>query len=871
MTTLLVLLLIGATGIWQYQSLSRSYVTLMQQQQQALAELAANDLKYKLDSHLNALVREARAADAETFSTPSATQAFFLQNGLRPMFNSISVVGPEGTVIATDPAASNTVNVSDRAYFRTAFDEGVPAISEPLRSRGKEVPVIAMAAPVKDERGDVAGVLVASMELYQSNVLGELARARAGNEGYYLIETTGSHPVYVVHPDLARVLAPVASSDQRASGDLTSSAVVGTTGWTLRVVLPAQAAYAPLAKARQALVVQMVVLGFLCSALVWAATVWLMQPLATLHKAIKTLRRAPDSAVVALDVRAQDERGDLAREFDALMAELRDKRIEMAVVTDASPIGLFRCDTDGQMAYVNDEYLRIHGLTRADAARGWLSLVPEQARPKVWDDWLRLVRLDQPFQVTRQLRRLDGREVQISQLMRPIRADGVVIGQVGTIADITERTQAQQALRILTTILEATTDYVAQLDKSGRLTYMNPAARLCAGIALDVPVDHLTMADFNSPAMIARLRDEIVPAAAAHGVWVGESEAWNAERHAFPVSHMVIAHRDSSGSIERFSSIMRDISAAKAAERSLLENEARLRTMADALPMQVGYVDASERYRFVNLAFERMHGLARASVPDQSVEQVLGTALHREVEPHIRAALTGERVTFEREATTAAGYVCHETSYIPQRDVDGKDVVGIHEVTTDITRRKLEERRLALLASQDPLTGLGNRAAFELRLSDAMRRARSQQAAMALMYLDLDRFKQVNDSWGHQVGDALLQAVAGRLSQTTRSTDFVARLGGDEFTVILEALRSPDDASQVADKVLAAMSDAFQLDGRTLGIGVSVGVAYQTGGACTGEQLVRLADEMLYQAKGAGRNNFKIAEFAQPVPTGDLA
>lgn len=860
LSTLLVLALVGTIGVWQYRGLSDQYVNLVRTQEQGFAQLAADDLDYKLENHLDALIREAKRADTATFRQPEAQQRFLDQTDLRAKFDGIALVGLDGTVIVNDPPNPRVVNIADREYFRRARDNGYPVISAPLQARILGQPGIVMIAPVKDETAATVGLLAGGLALDKPNVLGDLALARFGENGYYVIETAGPNPVYVVHPDPRRVLQPAPHQPDTLTGDLTASAPIPTTGWVLRVVLPAEAAYAPLARARRQLLQQMGLLGLVCSVLVWAGTVLLMRPLTRLHGAIRTLRQTPDRAV-ALDVHTRDERGDLAREFDALMTELRDRRTELAAITDASPTGLFRCDTQGDMVYVNDAYLAIYGLTRADAPRAWLGLVKEKSREQVWHEWQALAAGDQPFHGTRWIRRRDGEDVLVSLHMRPILGEGGVVGQVGTVSDITERTRAEQAQRTLTTILEATTDYVVQASPGGRITYLNAAARRVTGIAPDAPIEHLTMADLNPPHMLKRLQREIVPTVMTEGVWVGESEVWAEGRVLFPVSHMVLAHRDKNGSIERFSGIMRDISAAKAAERALLESEARLRTVADALPMRVAYIDAAQRYQFVNLAYDGEFGMPREAIPGRTMAELYEPARYRAIEPHVRAVLAGERVRFESELATAIDYTCHETNFIPQWDVDGRSVIGFHAVTLDITRQKREERRLSQLASQDPLTGLGNRTAFEARLEEAMESARAPQGTpIALMYVDLDHFKQVNDRWGHLGGDALLRGVAARLSHATRNTDFVARLGGDEFVVILCALRDTADAARIAQKIVNALHEPFALEeALTITVTASIGVACYEGGDLGREELVRKADEMLYQAKGAGRDNFRMA------------
>jgi diguanylate cyclase (GGDEF)-like protein/PAS domain S-box-containing protein len=630
---------------------------------------------------------------------------------------------------------------------------------------------------------------------------------------------------------------------------------------------------------------------------------------------------------------------------------------------------------DGELSYVNPAYARQFGLTPAQMVGGNLFDYLEPAEHAA----VRLVMSDvlstgKTATSESRIKTTDGAERWIS------RTDSLQLDPSGRpmLHSVGRDVTAERALRTLSAVFDATSDYVVQLDPKGRLTYMNPAARGRTGVALDASIEHLTLADLNPPQTLERFMSEVWPAAVASGVWVGESLTWDAERREFPVSHIVICHRDKQGKVEYFSSLMRDISAAKAAEqavrasehrlrmvtdhlpalisyldcdlrfrfvnrtyqqwfgdgaapqigasvrgfygeqawveiepllrealggqevaydremvrpegrrhvqvtavpdrdeqgevvglytlvadvtsyreaqRALQESEARLRTVADALPMRVAYIDADERYRFNNLAYERGFGRPRDELHGQTVRALLGDAAYRTIEPHIRAALRGEAVTFQSEMS-GGSHACYEAQYIPQLAADGSTVLGFHAVVSDITRQKLEEKRLIELARVDPLTGLVNRAGFELRVGEAMERCRTTGALMALMYLDIDRFKQINDRYGHNAGDAVLREFAGRLSRTLRSGDTVARLGGDEFTVIMEGLPTPDVASSVAAKIVQAMRAPFVIDQQAIDITASIGLAFYQGDATTVEALVRQADVMLYQAKGAGRNN----------------
>jgi diguanylate cyclase (GGDEF)-like protein/PAS domain S-box-containing protein len=313
-----------------------------------------------------------------------------------------------------------------------------------------------------------------------------------------------------------------------------------------------------------------------------------------------------------------------------------------------------------------------------------------------------------------------------------------------------------------------------------------------------------------------------------------------------------------------------DITAHHEAEEALQESEARLRTVADALPMRVAYIDADERYRFNNLAYEREFGLSRDQIQGHTVQELLGEPAYESVKPHIRAALAGEVVTFQSEDTQSDSYNCYEAQYIPQPAANADTIVGFHAVITDITRQKLEEKRLVNLAQIDPLTGLANRAGFQARLGEAMERSRGAGALMALMYLDIDGFKQVNDQFGHQAGDELLKAFSNRLSHGLRSTDVRARLGGDEFTVIMEGLPNTDVAVSAAAKLVAATQAPFAIEQQQqpqlmINITLSIGLAFYQGGNADAATLVKRADEMLYQAKRSGRNNVQVA----PLPVQD--
>ncbi|MBX9634124.1 MAG: diguanylate cyclase, partial [Magnetospirillum sp.] len=186
-------------------------------------------------------------------------------------------------------------------------------------------------------------------------------------------------------------------------------------------------------------------------------------------------------------------------------------------------------------------------------------------------------------------------------------------------------------------------------------------------------------------------------------------------------------------------------------------------------------------------------------------------------------------------------------------------------IFSDITHRKEDEERVWRQANYDALTGLPNRALFMDRLTQAVRQGTRERKKFALMFLDLDGFKKVNDTLGHAAGDLLLQQTAARLTECMRSSDTLARLAGDEFTCILSGIRDREDASMVAAKILERLSEPFDLDGRAAHIRGSIGIAIFPDNAADGGDLLKMADKAMYSVKKSGKNNFEFASETNAV------
>ena len=201
-------------------------------------------------------------------------------------------------------------------------------------------------------------------------------------------------------------------------------------------------------------------------------------------------------------------------------------------------------------------------------------------------------------------------------------------------------------------------------------------------------------------------------------------------------------------------------------------------------------------------------------------------------------------------------------------DLEG-DPIKVLWVTEDVSQRKDMDARVRFLAHHDLLTGLPNRTLFQDRLQQALASAKRMQSRVALLFIDLDRFKYVNDSFGHRAGDILLQTVAARLRSCVRETDTVCRHAGDEYLIVLSALREPTEAALVAEKVLKIFDEVFVLESHEVQISASVGISVYPDDGQTLEDLIRNADAAMYHSKKSGRNRFEFFTQELNVPVAE--
>jgi diguanylate cyclase (GGDEF)-like protein/PAS domain S-box-containing protein len=332
--------------------------------------------------------------------------------------------------------------------------------------------------------------------------------------------------------------------------------------------------------------------------------------------------------------------------------------------------------------------------------------------------------------------------------------------------------------------------------------------------------------------------------------------------------------RTATGEPDYFISVVEDVSERRALENKLESGRRQNLIVAEALPCGLIRLDPTLKVQFVNEALAKSLNRPRDELVGHHISELYPpeTVLH--LQHHANLALHDDLVRFQTGYDDATGNKRHiQVSLAPQKDHDGA-LTGLIMVVDDVselvrTQTALTESVVQLrhLAHHDPLTALPNRILFQESLQQALAAARRQLTRVALVFVDLDEFKPVNDQLGHQAGDRVLQETACRMRLAVRESDTVARIGGDEFVLLLPLVSGMEDALNVALKVHDHIAHPMQINGREVCISSSSGIALYPDHAQDADALMSCADSAMYDAKQSGRNQVKVfAPGMKPSP-----
>jgi diguanylate cyclase (GGDEF)-like protein/PAS domain S-box-containing protein len=307
--------------------------------------------------------------------------------------------------------------------------------------------------------------------------------------------------------------------------------------------------------------------------------------------------------------------------------------------------------------------------------------------------------------------------------------------------------------------------------------------------------------------------------------------------------------------------VHQDITAHLLTEKQLDETKQFLNSIIENIPIAVVVKDAvTRKFVLVNRAFEAMLKVERGEVLGKTVFDIYRIKDAERFEASDNEAIAGGSGSCSRdyEVEMPDGELrILATNRLVVRDASGM-AKHLVVVIDDITERKKSEQRIAFMAHHDVLTGLANRLSIMDKIEEAVARHRRRGDSFAVLLLDLDRFKHVNDTLGHAVGDALLRETAVRLKASLRETDVLARLGGDEFAIVQDRENNQRDAaSALAERIIEIISKPFEIEGNEVNIATSIGIALAPEHATSSDSLMKMADLALYRAKSAGRNGFR--------------
>jgi diguanylate cyclase (GGDEF)-like protein/PAS domain S-box-containing protein len=546
-------------------------------------------------------------------------------------------------------------------------------------------------------------------------------------------------------------------------------------------------------------------------------------------------------------------------------AALRESEQRLELAIQASQSGLWDWDVVNNVRHVSDRFKEILGLPPdVDVER--LLHFPDRLHP---DDRGRVlgavdatVNAGVPFDQEARLRRADGSYAWVHAKGHAVRdARGRAVRFVGSIIDISDRKQVEERLRESEShfrhLVETANDLVWAVDREGRWTYLSPrAARQIFGCE---PEDMLWERLVESQPEAERERTRAMLARVLADGTASHFETVHLDRKGREVVLSLNATplRSAGGAIVGVTGTATDITELKRKESELSAALAEQQLLFDSVSEGIVLL-RNGTVRKCNAKFAAMLGYAPAELVGQpSLVWYADPSEWEHVGRTARLTLAqgrdygGELLVKRRDGSQ---FWCD----VRGRALDPNHVDdGAIFVFIDISARRERESRIQHLADHDALTGLLNRRLLEDRLQQSINLARRNDAMVAVMLVDLDGFKAVNDQYGHLMGDYVLRTVAKRLKDCVRESDTVARLGGDEFVVLLAGQRSAEDSSVVAGKILTALTEPVAAGGRRFDVGASIGISIFPRDGASPEQLLKHADAAMYRVKEAGKNRYQ--------------
>lgn len=438
----------------------------------------------------------------------------------------------------------------------------------------------------------------------------------------------------------------------------------------------------------------------------------------------------------------------------------------------------------------------------------------------------------------------------LSVSVQPVfeRGTRTIAAVVASFEDITRQRRVEAEHAQLAAAVNASAEAITSTDLDGKFASWNPGTEKLFGYTAKEVIGRIPgwMISESQREEMLQYRQRVLNGETVTG-WQTHRTRKDGARIAVESSYAPI--RDAGGRITGVVGVHRDISQMEEMLARLKASEQLFRTALDGVPDIFLIYDPSLRIKFINQRGAEVLDKSYRDIIGKRDEDLMPPDIIRTYLPTLEQACNSKVTQSVETSFTLHGrpYAIAAT-YVPMLD-DAGEIRQILGILHDFTKRRQTEERLAFLAQYDSLTGLPNRYLLLDRLDAAMQRTKRSNTLLGVLFLDLDRFKEINDTRGHAAGDILLQQVAERLAGTLRASDTIARLGGDEFTILVEGAPTVDEITAVANKVKAAFAKPFDTESGEIFTTTSIGIAVYPTDAQDREALLRNADIAMYHAK----------------------
>jgi diguanylate cyclase (GGDEF)-like protein/PAS domain S-box-containing protein len=533
----------------------------------------------------------------------------------------------------------------------------------------------------------------------------------------------------------------------------------------------------------------------------------------------------------------------------------------LRAIVETSPIAIYTTDREGRVTFWNSAAERTFGFSAAQAMGRLPPFIPPNRADEARALGARVLAGEVLDGLQLERVRADGCAIGIRSSVAPLRdAEDRVIGVLVACVDVTDARRAaeelERHLHFTRALLDAIPNPVYYKDREGRYRVHNRAwAELFGGGR-----DWLGKTVFDMyPADIAAAhheRDRTLlerPSSTTYEMLMPTSLGETRQMLYNKVSFV-----DRQGEVGGLIGVVTDVTRYKETERALEASEARFRVLTESSLDLISVIDADGTFRYQSAALRSLLGYDPAETVGRNVFELV----HRDDAEHMRAAMRRIIETRQSSSPVELRFRHRDGAWrvfesLGTNCLDNPHIRGVVFNSRDVTDRKIIQQRIQHLAYHDNLTGLPNRSLLQDRLAHAIARAERSHRKVAVLFIDLDNFKNINDTLGHDVGDELLRQVSRRLSECVRVEDTIARQGGDEFIVLLDSLEDSRGASLVAQKVLNALRRPLALGATEQHVSASVGISLYPEDGRDAQTLMKNADTAMFHGKSLGKNTYQ--------------